>query len=429
MGSKWTGNAKRKNGGMLDRRDHRREQIAEMLLRGETYQTIGTAVGLSVNHVSREIADIRSQWHEQTKKHGDKIVSQLLQQLDLIKRESLREWERSKQPKVKIVKKYCELLDGPGVAPSAMGGIGGLPNVAGPLASGEGVGGGNDRGNVSSDETSGQDSRPIYPENPFANTDDWSLSGESSDESSYRNPFGDEPIDDEASEDSSSGDSISSGKSKKQKPGKSDNLLLAAEVTQTVEERLGDPRYLVVAQSCIEKQANMLGLNVSKVALTDPTGQQTYAAGAVQDLMVLAEEVAQGPIIFDDSIIELEASKYLIENSGVGGGGNGGAIGANGGESSRLASGEGNGGGGGEEWQGHDEGHDEGHDDDMSEIMSDSESGEALSFPLANQLSPIGQQVQPTTIAPTHSPPTKKPNSFSLFDSQPGTSQPDKTTE
>lgn len=383
-----------------DNRERRREQIADMLLRGETYRTIGKAVGISVETVSKEISQIRQRWHRQTTEQTNELMGQFLQQLELIKSEAMREWDRSKQPKVKVVKKYCELLENPGAAPSAPSATGGLSGNADPLASGE--------------EVESGDDAERYPENPFSHTEGWGGdkygsdydgdggddydSDDSDDESGYRNPFGDEPVEPESSNENSG----NSGKPKKQKPGKSDNLLLAAEVTQTVEERLGDPRFLVVVQSCIEKQATMLGMNVKKVALTDPTGQQTYAAGAVQELMVLAEEVAQGPLVYDDSIIELEANKYLIANASSASG-----------EAGQLASGEGSHGGesceSGDGNQGHDEGHEEGH-------VEGRESGEALSLPLANPL-PI-----PAVVVPV--PNAKKPASFSLFDSP---SQPDQS--
>jgi AraC-like DNA-binding protein len=389
-----------------DNRERRREQIADMLLRGETYRTIGKAVGISVETVSKEISQIRQRWHRQTTEQTNELMGQFLQQLELIKSEAMREWDRSKQPKVKVVKKYCELLENPGAAPSAPSApsaTGGLSGNADPLASGEEV-------------YSGDDAER-YPENPFSHTEGWGFGGngdgdnddgyddDSDDESGYRNPFGDEPVEPESSSERGG----SSGKPKKQKPGKSDNLLLAAEVTQTVEERLGDPRFLVVVQSCIEKQATMLGMNVKKVALTDPTGQKTYAAGAVQELMVLAEEVAQGPLVYDDSIIELEANKYLIANADSASG-----------EGNGLASGEGNQGGesgesgeSGDGNQGHEEWHEEGH-------VEGRESGEALSFPLANQL-PIPAVVVPAIPVNL---PAKKPASFSLFDSP---SQPDQS--
>jgi hypothetical protein len=93
---------------------------------------------------------------------------------------------------------------------------------------------------------------------------------------------------------------------------------LMAEVTRTVEGRLGDPRYLSVIRECIDKQAGLLGLNVTKVAPTDPTGNQSYAGGAISDMMKLAEEVSSGAFVYDDAAIDAEVLRVM------GGGGTGG---------------------------------------------------------------------------------------------------------
>lgn len=379
------GSAERRKRRNRYQREGQREQISALLLRGENYRSISEAVGLSVESVANEIKTIRQRWHRQTSEQANELMSQFLNQLELIKCEAMREWDRSKQPKVKVVKKYCEMLGGPGSTPTATGGlpggVDGVGDVDGDAKSQSGQSAG-----LNAEPSSDDTSRPPYPENPFSHTDDWGESASDSyDESSYQNPFGDEPVDDDASDETSG-----SGKSKKRKPGKSDNLLFAAEVTQTVEERLGDPRFLVVVQSCIEKQATMLGMNVKKIALTDPSGKQTYAGGAVQDMMALAEEVAQGPLVFDDSVIELEANKYLISQ-----GAQDGVLAS--GESGELASG---GDGDGE--------HAEATDDTVIETADGAIDGAIdaaiPSFPLA-------------IPSPSPAVPAKKPVSFSLFDS------------
>lgn len=62
------------------------------------------------------------------------------------------------------------------------------------------------------------------------------------------------------------------------KRGHPEVVLLEVETTETTEERLGDPRYLLVVNQCIDKRIKIFGLEAPlKIAQTDRDGKDVQA--------------------------------------------------------------------------------------------------------------------------------------------------------
>lgn len=92
------------------------------------------------------------------------------------------------------------------------------------------------------------------------------------------------------------------------------------EVTSTVEERVGDFRFLAIVKDCIDKEADLLGLKVTKIAPTDPSGEKTYHEAVMQQLAKLAEEIGEGPTVIDAEFVEAEVQRleHKAEDEGDG---------------------------------------------------------------------------------------------------------------
>lgn len=313
--------------------EHRLTRVADMLLRGCTISEIAERLKMSVPTISLDVKEIRSRWAETQREAADVHLGLFLRELDTVKAEAWKEWERSKTEKVKVVTKYSRPLldkdieaeggggggkggngDGKGRKGTRIGSGGGVGTGKGGTFGAGASGGGWNVGEGDFDGAKSGvkphplggydlDDKPILPPVFGPIRPKSSDGGESEDE--YRRRVasgGSESID---GRDDESNDM--------------EHEPLMAEVTRTVEGRLGDPRYLSVIRECIDKQAGLLGLNVTKVAPTDPTGNQSYAGGAISDMMKLAEEVSGGAFVYDDAAIDAEVLRVM----GGGGGGGG----------------------------------------------------------------------------------------------------------
>jgi transcriptional regulator with XRE-family HTH domain len=295
-----------------------------MLLRGCTISEIAERLKMSVPTISLDVKEIRSRWAETQREAADVHLGLFLRELDTVKAEAWKEWERSKTEKVKVVTKYARPLLDKDIEAEGGGGKGdgkgrngtrigsGKGGTFGAGASGEGwnVGEGDfdgAKGGVKPHPLGGYDldDKPILPPVFGPIRPKSADGGESEDE--YRRRVASGGSDNLDGRDDESNDM--------------EHEPLMAEVTRTVEGRLGDPRYLSVIRECIDKQAGLLGLNVTKVAPTDPTGNQSYAGGAISDMMKLAEEVSGGAFVYDDAAIDAEVLRVM------GGGGSGGGEG------------------------------------------------------------------------------------------------------
>jgi transcriptional regulator with XRE-family HTH domain len=317
--------------------EHRLTRVADMLLRGCTISEIAERLKMSVPTISLDVKEIRSRWAETQREAADVHLGLFLRELDTVKAEAWKEWERSKTEKVKVVTKYSRPLldkdieaegggnggrggngDGRGGKKTRIGSGGtGKGGTFGAGASGEGwnVGEGDfdgARSGVKPHPLGGYDldDKPILPPVFGPIRPKSADGGESEDEYRRRVASGGSDV---------GGDGIDG---RDDESNDMEHEPLMAEVTRTVEGRLGDPRYLSVIRECIDKQAGLLGLNVTKVAPTDPTGNQSYAGGAIQDMMKLAEEVSGGAFVYDDAAINAEVLKVM--GGGGEGGGNGG---------------------------------------------------------------------------------------------------------
>ncbi len=75
------------------------------------------------------------------------------------------------------------------------------------------------------------------------------------------------------------------------------------QVTTIVETQYGDPALARLIKDIIDKEADLLGLKVTKVAATNADGKDAYGPGVMHELMVLAESDG-GPEIVDDAYIQ-----------------------------------------------------------------------------------------------------------------------------
>lgn len=97
------------------------------------------------------------------------------------------------------------------------------------------------------------------------------------------------------------------GKRGKSKPG---------EITTTVEERCGDPRFLSVVLDCIDKQSELAGLKIQKLAMTDPSGTREFGEQLMDKIASLAEEIGPGSDIIDAEYVQLIADAAEAEGDG-----------------------------------------------------------------------------------------------------------------
>lgn len=74
---------------------------------------------------------------------------------------------------------------------------------------------------------------------------------------------------------------------------------------KVVKQRVGDPRFLEQIQKCISARRALLGLDApERVALTSPDGDEAYHSHIMAELMRLAEQSKDGPVVIDADYIE-----------------------------------------------------------------------------------------------------------------------------
>jgi len=83
------------------------------------------------------------------------------------------------------------------------------------------------------------------------------------------------------------------------------------EVTTVVEECNGDPRFLTIVRECINNQAELQGVKVSKVAPTTPDGDKSYGEGLMEKAIEIAERVGDGARIIDAKTIDAIAANAV----------------------------------------------------------------------------------------------------------------------
>jgi len=95
------------------------------------------------------------------------------------------------------------------------------------------------------------------------------------------------------------------------------------EIRTTAQGQCGDPSYLSQISSAVDKQANILGLKIKKIATTDSNGQDMIQAQVMQQFMKLAEEIGLGVEVVDVNET-LRGFSHSDDNNGgsnIGGGG------------------------------------------------------------------------------------------------------------
>jgi hypothetical protein len=79
--------------------NHRRQQVAELYLRGKYQEEIARLVGCSQPQVSADLKAVQRQWLAASIRDFDAVKAQELAKLDAIEREALDAWAQSRQPR------------------------------------------------------------------------------------------------------------------------------------------------------------------------------------------------------------------------------------------------------------------------------------------------------------------------------------------
>jgi hypothetical protein len=79
---------------------------------------------------------------------------------------------------------------------------------------------------------------------------------------------------------------------------------------QTVANSAGDPRFLEQVHKCIASRRALLGLDAPvRVAPTSPDGASTYHGQVMLELMRIAEEAKDGPVVIDAQFVEQQLQR------------------------------------------------------------------------------------------------------------------------
>jgi hypothetical protein len=79
---------------------------------------------------------------------------------------------------------------------------------------------------------------------------------------------------------------------------------------KTVHRQNGDPRFLELVHRASAGRRALLGLDApTRIAPTSPSGDQSYHAYAMQELLKLAEQCQEGPTIIDAEYLERQLRK------------------------------------------------------------------------------------------------------------------------
>jgi len=81
---------------------------------------------------------------------------------------------------------------------------------------------------------------------------------------------------------------------------------------KTVEHPVGDPRYLEQIHKCIAGRRALLGLDApTRIAPTSPDGEQSYHMHVMMELMRIAEQAGDGPLVIDAQYVEQQVQRAL----------------------------------------------------------------------------------------------------------------------
>ena len=78
--------------------EKRRQQVAELYLRGSTQAQIARDLGVTQSTISVDWKAIRREWRDSTIRDYGEVVTIALQKYDRLEREAWSGWERSQQP-------------------------------------------------------------------------------------------------------------------------------------------------------------------------------------------------------------------------------------------------------------------------------------------------------------------------------------------
>lgn len=93
----------------------------------------------------------------------------------------------------------------------------------------------------------------------------------------------------------------------------------AKRAEKTTRQQGGDPRFLEQLQRCIAARRALLGLDAPvRIAPTSPNGAEAYHAHVMTELMRLAEETQQGPLVIDPDYVARTVDQVLVEQEAVG---------------------------------------------------------------------------------------------------------------
>jgi hypothetical protein len=75
---------------------------------------------------------------------------------------------------------------------------------------------------------------------------------------------------------------------------------------------VGDPRYLEQVHKCIAARRALLGLDApTRIAPTSPDGEQSYHMHVMMELMRIAEQAGDGPLVIDAQYVEQQVQGAL----------------------------------------------------------------------------------------------------------------------
>ena len=80
------------------RMEQRRQQVAELYLKGSSQMQIARQLGVSQSTVSTDLKAIRREWRDSRIRDFDEAVAVELRKLDNLEREAWLAWERTQQP-------------------------------------------------------------------------------------------------------------------------------------------------------------------------------------------------------------------------------------------------------------------------------------------------------------------------------------------
>ena len=85
---------------------------------------------------------------------------------------------------------------------------------------------------------------------------------------------------------------------------------------KTVQHTVGDPRYLDQIHKCITARRALLGLDApTRIAPTSPDGETTYHTHVMMEIMRIAEQAKEGPVVIDTAYVEEEIQKAIAEET------------------------------------------------------------------------------------------------------------------